>query len=319
MNSPAKQDPDCFSLVLKRCWKTFLKRRKRCRSHASEETVHQYRVASRRLLAELRLLKAALPGLKIGRARRLLNASRKELGELRDTQVQRELLRRCAPATADVNALKVELKDRERRLCRKACTAIKRFRIGKLEEDIRRLQLELASRSADARSHRRMLRLATECAQEAFDGTLRLLARVDYSRPKTVHKLRIAFKRFRYTVESLPRTMVPLRYTSRHKLSTYQDAMGRIQDLEVLANTVIDFSNANPDQATKMIPLLRDLESRRTRAIAAFRRGSARLASFWPPSGPLSAQPAGALAEAAKNETPAGALIRSKPSGPPPT
>ena len=73
---------------LKKQWKRYRKRLKRCQKEFSEKAVHDSRVQTRRLLATVELSGAFIPQSRLQSARRALKRHLDTFKELRDTQVQ---------------------------------------------------------------------------------------------------------------------------------------------------------------------------------------------------------------------------------------
>jgi CHAD domain-containing protein len=97
--------------------------------------------------------------------------------------------------------------------------------------------------------------------------------------------MRVAFKKFRYTVESL----APLRGRTSSKqlkaMNAFQGSMGDIQDAEVLLTNVQAFARMRGSKGEG--PLMRALEelSRQRAALIETFLGSAdRLFTFWKPT-----------------------------------
>ena len=277
----AKLDRRCLARSLKRNWKTFLKESVNCRRKPSAETVHQLRVASRRLLAQLEILGAIFPQVEPAKAERFLKRFRKKLGELRDTQVQKALLADWPERIPGLCALRKHLELREALLVKTAARDVKDLKFKKLRRHYAQIKEELRTHlmspaQRDLASHFR------SCADKALAQTARKLRSIDYTRPETIHRTRVAFKKFRYTLEALPDTVTGLTTKEKQRLSAYQGLMGRIQDLEVLGQLISAFEEAHPSEARAMAQSRRQLGSQQAKALAAFRRSSADLLNFWP-------------------------------------
>src|SRR6185295_18889977 len=70
-------------------WSSYNKQLQLCQKQFSETSVHQLRVATRRLITHYALLRFMVSGKKAGKAQKKLKRHMKILGELRDVQVQR--------------------------------------------------------------------------------------------------------------------------------------------------------------------------------------------------------------------------------------
>ena len=68
-------------------WDKYKAELKTCRQEFSEEAVHDFRIAARRLLASLDLLRAVMQDPRIQKMRRVLKDQLDDLDDLRDTQV----------------------------------------------------------------------------------------------------------------------------------------------------------------------------------------------------------------------------------------
>lgn len=188
---------------------------RRTRASLSAAAVHDLRVAIRRLLSTLRLVAAAAPRAPGKKVRRKLRHLLRRLSGLRDTHVQLGLLRalgRRMPAPRDF---------REFLKCRR----------HRLE---RRLKPTLAAAALTPRRARR-----TEAALRAAlaDTLVRLETRrlrMDPARPATIHRLRVALKRYRYMAEALARLAPGADAGRLAALRECQRRMGGIQDLDVL-------------------------------------------------------------------------------------
>src|SRR5262245_59559094 len=82
-----KTNEDTLSLSLDERWKKYREELKVCKQEFSEEAVHDLRVATRRLLVVLDMLRALDPHPRVQKARQLLKNQLDSLDDLRDTQV----------------------------------------------------------------------------------------------------------------------------------------------------------------------------------------------------------------------------------------
>ncbi|MEW6321389.1 MAG: CHAD domain-containing protein [Acidobacteriota bacterium] len=197
------------------------------------ESVHQARVASRRLREALPVVGAAADTAVLGRARRHVRRVTQALGPVREIDValghlDEYVSRGLAPATA---AAKVgEVLQRERQARRRAMlAAITPGALQKLSRDLEAMQPARepgASRPRDEAA-RRVQRRARRLA-DAIDraGSLYL--------PDRLHAVRVAVKKLRYALE-IRREITRSRASSHIKrLKAMQDALGRMHDLDVL-------------------------------------------------------------------------------------
>jgi CHAD domain-containing protein len=101
---------------------------------------------------------------------------------------------------------------------------------------------------------------------------------------QTIHQTRVAFKRFRYMIESLSPALTGLSKRQLRALAYYQRKMGIIQDHEVLHRCVVRFIRENSQTELLLRPFCRYLKQRRMRAVHSFVKSADRLLEFWPPA-----------------------------------
>lgn len=75
----------------------------------------------------------------------------------------------------------------------------------------------------------------------AYARVVQLKARIDPGNTATIHRTRIAFKKFRYMVEALRPLLRGVTEQRLTEMRHYQAMMGDIQDLEVLLGTLGKF------------------------------------------------------------------------------
>jgi CHAD domain-containing protein len=94
----------------------------------------------------------------------------------------------------------------------------------------------------------------------------------------------VAFKRFRYIVESLSPGITGLSKRQLRTLAYYQRKMGIIQDLEVMQACLTRYSRDDKKREALLHRFSRHLRQRRARALRSFLKSADRLFDFWPPA-----------------------------------
>lgn len=262
----------------------YRKRLKRCEEQFSEAAVHETRVEARRLLATIELLGAFLPERKLQKARDVLKQHLDTSDPLRDTQMQLIYVGRMTRVFPAARAFREWLLKREARLTRKTRKAIKHVKT-------KRLTRRLAVFEAEVRHRRkrttRALVFATmlRAMDRAFARVARLCRGVAAADTETIHRTRIAFKRFRYMTDALAPLLPTVTNQHRHAMRGYQSMMGDIQDVEVMLRTLNKFlrrNEMNPAAATR---LRNELLRRRQWLIQVYVNAAGKLRQFWPPPG----------------------------------
>jgi len=126
-----------------------------------------------------------------------------------------------------------------------------------------------------------------EFLDQVFKRNRKLASAAKADDPPTIHKLRIAFKRFRYSVEFFASHLgVPAELFPR--LRSYQTALGKVQDASVLIDTMDQFESEDP--ANQLTSTERAFAHNRLKqCIDDFMNQREKLDTFWrkKPSNPI--------------------------------
>jgi CHAD domain-containing protein len=260
-------------------WQVYRDEHRRFREQVSEESVHELRVASRRLLAQLDLLAGISHGGKTEKARRMLKRCLKNLSGLRDIQVQRLFIEKHLKAFPELAVLFDYLARNERRLTRSAANKVRGFKMRKFEKWIAATLQELDDGKNDAR----VASLLVETVEHAYVDVVRQRRAIHVSDVSTIHRTRLSFKKFRYMMECLSPGITGLKRSQLRRLTLYQRKMGAIQDLETMQCCVAGFLEKHEASKDQLRPFCRQLQRKRNRAIASFIASADRIFEFWPP------------------------------------
>ncbi len=341
--------------ALKRQCKCYRKELKRCQRKFSENAVHQSRVETRRLLSLLELLVPFLPGARLDKIRTGLKRHLDTFDDLRDAHVQLQLLRKWHCPYPEAKAFERHLRKCEKRFDRRTRKDIKRIKTKRLGKWIAACREELRmpvvaattgtdgagfSRSAGspgvpARSDPVSLippqirDSLFHSVDAAFQNALDHKNRIDPERTKTIHRTRIAFKKFRYMVEVLA-GFWPIASSRRlAAMHAYQTLMGDVQDLEVLLRAFDKFSKKKElesfpgsgarKRGSSAPRTFRDELFRRREQLNQHYLSKAGLVySFWPPKGSRpEAAPAARRISAIRDRQSAGPTLNSALAPPP--
>jgi CHAD domain-containing protein len=265
--------------TLKCRWEAYRKQLRVCKRRFSEQTVHELRVASRRLIAQLVMLECVGVGKSEQGARRVLKRRLKALSELRDIHVQRLFIEQQMTRFPELSLVCEDLRRREKKLERVAAGRVKGFKTRKLRKSMESLEQRLARHSGQA-DH--LAARVTQATAWAFADVVNRRQAIHPTKPATIHRTRIAFKKFRYMVESLSPEFTGLPKRDLRVLAIYQRKMGILQDLEVLQQMLCGFVQRNRCAAELLEPFARHLRARRARALRSFLKTADALYGFWP-------------------------------------
>ena len=265
-------------------WQLYRGQLRRSQEKFSEEAVHELRVATRRLLAQLTLLSCAAPSASLEKARRLLKRRLAALGDLRDTQVQRLFTEQKVASFPELVLLRGWLLRRERRLAKSARRKVSQFKTRKLERWVAGMIGDLNANAGRSRAQTQLASAVLRAAAQAFAEAAERRQAIDLADMRTIHQTRVAFKRFRYILESLSPDLTGLSRRQLRALAYYQRKMGIIQDLEVLQACVARYTRQDRKREVLLKRFVGHLRQRRARALRSFLKSADRIFDFWPPA-----------------------------------
>ena len=214
-------------------WSNYHQAFKRCRKKISENSVHALRVEIRRTLSVLTLLKTVLPPQRIAILDRELKDCLKALSRLRDTHVQTGMIEKSLENEPWLRPLYDWLLRKERRLVKQLKHELAEARHGKTMHRLSKL-----SRAADelfegANQTPNLVTVLAGASERAFEDVLAYYRQIGPDNLEAVHRMRIAFKKFRYITE-VSAQILPGIAGRLGAMRNYQARMGEIQDVEVL-------------------------------------------------------------------------------------
>ncbi len=270
-----------LSLSLKKQWKRYRKCLKKCQRKFSERSVHDLRIAARRLLSVLDLLSPFVAAGRRQKAQAVLKRHLDTFDDLRDVQVQLPAVRQFRRQFPAADCFYRFLKKQERRLRRCTCkkaTKLRSKRLSKLlsggREDVQRWLEQGSSRQAN--------RLLLHAVNLAFVLTQKRKDSIEPDDTHSIHCTRIAFKKFRYVVEALQDRLPWANELLLTKMHDYQTSMGNIQDAEVLLRRFQKFvRKEHPDKASSL-RFERVLQQHREWLIGKYLATADQLLEFWP-------------------------------------
>jgi CHAD domain-containing protein len=287
-----KEPPDVLkhlAVSLSTGWKRYRKRLKRCQASFSEEAVHDSRVETRRLLSTIELLGAFMPESDLKKARRALKHHLDTFDQLRDTQVQLDYIGRMEKAFPAARSFRDWLQKRETKFTHETRRTVKRIKTKRTGRRIVAFQKEIQLRHKQT-TCAAAFDTVQQAMNRAFARVAQLCRRVQAADTATIHRTRIAFKRFRYMVEALSPLLPAVTDEHCRAMRGYQSMMGDIQDVEVLLGALGKFVRRKEIRLQSARQLREELLRRRQWLIRVYLNAAGRLRQFWPPPGPAVAQ-----------------------------
>jgi CHAD domain-containing protein len=243
----------------------------RTRKQYSVDSVHDLRVASRRLIAILETLNEIHKDSDIRDCRRRVKKLLDGLSPLRDLQVQRANVSRMLQRFPQLEDFEKNLADKESRTTRKVQKLLKRA--PKLDSSIAR-----------ARRHARK-QIGRDDVLKVIDQRYRkvlsLAALIDAADTDTIHRMRLAFKKFRYTCEvAHPIIRKDVSVARLEEFHAFQTMMGEIQDDEVLSARLAKWTEKQAKE-NDMKPVFEELKTEKQKKTVAFVDFVGQVNTFW--------------------------------------
>ncbi|HZI81973.1 MAG TPA: CHAD domain-containing protein [Vicinamibacterales bacterium] len=262
--------------VFDRSWGAWLRDVDACRRKPARRAVHALRVDCRRLVALLDVLGHATGASPkaLRRLGKIASAPLGTLSPLRDDQVQRRRIRR-AGAGPGIDPLLEHVLRREARHQKRARRALAGIDLARADDVAQRVRKGVVRRQGSPTPHDRTLLLLTAVDAAATEVRSRL-ARLDAGRPRTLHRLRVALKRFRYIVEIAEEVSPNVHVMAQPTLRSLQRRLGLVHDAEVLMERIDRFTGRHRTHRA-------DLRVFKTRIEAARARGTRGLSRALPP------------------------------------
>jgi CHAD domain-containing protein len=286
---------DHLDQCLKKRWQKFRSRLKRARQRPSETAVHQLRVGARRVIAVLAVVQSLLSTRSDRKKhRRDLEALQSRIktafrasARLRDTHVRRRLIEKEMKSFPELKSLRKALRKREDRLERCLRKCLKCVRPDKHGKSVGRLRKALTDVLRNAGREDRGLRLLLKEVNRAHRRTVVLLQRAHSGSPTRIHRVRVAFKKFRYEVEVLEPLIAGLSTRELSHMRRWQETMGQIQDTALLQACIASRTRKKKNDAT-LHRFRQHIDGCQQRFVNQFLVSADELLEFWPPArGPL--------------------------------
>jgi CHAD domain-containing protein len=218
-------------------WEKYQADLKTCHAEFTEVAIHNLRVATRRLLAALELIRTFDPHPRVKKLRRNLKNQLDGFDSLRDVQVMLADISKNIEGLPELQPFQKYLQKREKRLLRAAEKHVRAIKLSVFNKRLLKVRETLAAIPAED-LHPRLL----QAVDETYLTVKKRYGAMDPDQPATIHSLRVAFKKFRYMVECIHPTLLNFSKPRLKSMQNYQTLMGNIHDAEVFLETLADFA-----------------------------------------------------------------------------
>lgn len=223
-------------------WVQYAAMLRKTRAAWSEKVVHDFRVATRRLISTLDLLRAVSADSRLDGLRAELRRELKWFNPLRDTQVMLLHLQNMLPVYPVLEPFATVLRLREPWLVKQIGRRVRKIPMEHMKEDVEGMRREFSRLLRNPAMRDVAATAIIGSAAAAFARAVDKHAHLDVRNPSTIHALRIAFKKIRYTLEALQPVLPGITDQQLRAMNAYQQMMGDIQDVEVLRESLREYA-----------------------------------------------------------------------------
>ncbi len=255
-------------------WKRYRSELKRCRAEFSNEAVHDVRIGARGLLSLIQLLNSISPRPRLQKLSRAFKDQLDEFDELRDTQVILAEFSETIQELPQLQKVQTYLLAVEENLLQTLRKKLKVIDLFDVSKRMRKTRESIVSETKDD-----LVPQILQAVDDAYLLTKQRHGWINPSQPATIHRVRIAFKGFRYMVEIIHPLLDGFPETNLEHMNDYQSLMGEIQDVEVIMQTLADLPSSASSFDLKSVRGY--YEHRHTEATSAYMEKMNQLDEFW--------------------------------------
>jgi len=223
-------------------WDRYRKQFKNARTELSDDAVHDLRVAARRLLSLLGILGSLDTHPRVNKLRRFLKKQLGELDQLRDTQVMLQEAAQRLHTLPQLGMFEGYLQGQLEQLMQQAHKDIRSSKPSDLEDYMKKIRAVARKHSDDTK----LLDHLAQAVDEAHARTMRAFGDLNSQNPATIHHVRVAFKKFRYMIETIEPLLPDYPEGYLERMHDYQDAIGKVHDITVMLDRVKAFEKSLP-------------------------------------------------------------------------
>lgn len=236
---PTRDNPSVsfFVPILRRRIKNVRQEWKKCSKKLSEPSVHDVRVALRRLLFSLQLLQNAYPDLFPHNLVNPIKKTFKKFSTLRDLQVMQK---RFYENLEHYRSLIEVAQDLEKTIQKQQSKLKKFFRQTSIRQLLKPVQSTLKHLSKMTTTKIEFT-ILDQGIQTTFDELRKRARKMRVQDVDSIHQLRIALKKYRYQMEAYCDLLNLPRTPSFEELHRQQTLLGDIHDYDVLLNFLLDW------------------------------------------------------------------------------
>ncbi len=262
---------------------TYQEKLKRCRDDFSKDAVHDLRTSIRRLLAILDVVDFVISGSSVKKLSDRLKEQLDDLSDLRDVQVMLDKVSENINTLPEAEPLQNYLQKREKKKQRASENAVQGVKPGGIHKRLIKIRQAVEELSADE-----MRDKLPQAADKAYLTVMQRYGEVDPAQLTSIHHLRLAFKNFRYMIETIYPCLPGFPESQLEQMHDYHTQMGDIHDVQVFLETLAEFAEENDSYDPG--PVRRFYERILAKDLSLYVKNKAEVLTFWR-ANPLAAFP----------------------------
>lgn len=223
---------------LKRRWTLYRRALKRCQEKFSERSIHSSRIEARRLAAQLNLHRVFASRRTVEAAQAILKHHLNTFNSLRDAQVQLRLLKCECDGMPGANIIRKLTIKRLKRCRRAAKRRMRRIKTRPIKSVVHVLVQRLREHGKDQEWLRLDRMTIIRTVETAFTKVVECRPPMHAADAASIHRMRIAFKKYRYMMESMRPLMPGITPARIAEMKAFQDLMGDLQDTDAFLSRV---------------------------------------------------------------------------------
>ena len=253
---------------------TYREKLKSCRAEFSQKAVHDLRTTIRRLLALLDVIAFFTSASQIEKLSDRLKRQLDDFSDLRDLQVMLDRVSEDMRTFPELEPFQDYLEKREKRQQRSDEKHIQSIKPGAVDKRLLKIQGALEDLSAEELKDKLL-----QAVDEAYLTVIQRYGEMDPSQLVSIHHLRVAFKNFRYRVETIHPCLPDFPEAQLQRMHDYQTQMGNIHDLQVLLEALAEFAKGSDSYDPR--PVRRSYEKLLAEALSAYLKTKGEVLHFW--------------------------------------
>lgn len=247
---------------------------KLCRAEFSRKAVHDLRTSLRRLLATLDVIAFLTSASRIEKLSDNLKEQLDDFSDLRDIQVMLDRVSEDIATFPELEPFQTYLEKREKRKQRSDEKHIESIKPGGIDKSLLKILGALEDLSADELQAK-----LPQAVDEAYLTVIQRYGKIDPEQLVSIHHLRVAFKKFRYMVETIHPFLPDFPEAQLQRMHDYQTQMGTIHDGQVLLDTLAEFAEDSDSYDPR--PARRFYERSLADKLSEYLKHKADVLNFW--------------------------------------